>query len=83
MLLVITKKKFINLISIICFTKTIIALTLAFTDYMVLCVPVLMCCFTILLLGITVEDNDRIFEKETILPIYQKKVPLYPKVKTP
>jgi hypothetical protein len=83
MLVVITKKKFIDIVSAICFTKTIIALTLAFTDYMVLCVPILTCSFIILLLGITIEDNDRIFEKETILPRYQKKIPLYPKVKTP
>ena len=74
MLLVITKKKFLDLISAICFTKTIIALTLTFTDYMVLCVPILMCSFIVLLLGITVQDNDHIFEKETILPRYQKKI---------
>ena len=82
-MITITKKKFLDIVSAIFFTKTIIGITLAFTEYTVLCVPLITCGFMILLLGITVEDNEHVFDKDIILPVYQKKVPLYAKVKTP
>ena len=76
-MIIITKNKFLEIVSAIFFTKTIIGITLAFTDYMVLCVPVITCGFMVLLIVITVDDTikyDDIFDKENLLPVYEKKI---------